>query len=254
MKNLLKEARAVDVNCAIGRGVDRKLKFESADELVSYLRKYHIARGMVTSLMAANWNLRDGNEWLLKQADGREELSPCVVLSSHLGTSELPSADELRVWLKRHGVKSVRLYPAAGNYQLDGFYAGALLELMDELRMPLLIDWGEINTVTFPQACADFPHIPFVLLGAGFRVSRLMYPLLEKRHNVFFDICKFADYGLLEEIVMKFGAERLLFGSGMPMSNPGGAITRVCLAEIADKEKVAILGGNWRRIEKEVAL
>ena len=253
MKNLLREAKAVDINCAIGRAVDRKLKFESADELASYLKKFHISRGVVTSLMATNWNLQDGNDWLFAQIAGHENLSPNVVLSPHLGTSELPPPEELHAWLKQHGVKSARLYPRSGAYQLDRFYAGALLELLNALRLPLLMDWGEIDPVSFPQVCADFPDIPFVLLGAGFLRSRLMYPLLEKRPNVFFEVSRFADYGILEEIVRKFGAGRLLFGSGMPSLNPGAAITWVCLAEIAEKEKLQILGGNWRELEQGVA-
>ena len=253
MKDLLREAEAVDINCAIGRGIDRKLKFESADELAGYLKKYHIASGVVTSLMALNWNLQDGNDWLFAQLAGHGNLSPNVVLSPHLGTSELPPPDELRAWLKKHGVRSARLYPRSGAYHLDRFYSGTLLELMNELRLPLLIDWGEIDAVSFPQVCADFPDIPFVLLGAGFNRSRFMYPLLEKRQNVFFEISRFADYGILEEIVLKFGAGRLLFGSGMPTISPGAAITWVCMAEIKEKDKLRILGGNWRELEQGVA-
>jgi predicted TIM-barrel fold metal-dependent hydrolase len=84
--------------------------------------------------------------------------------------------------------------------------------------------------------------------------ARLMYPLLEKRPNVFFDLSRFADYGIVEEIVAKFGAGRLLFGSGMPFLNPGAAITYVCYAEIAEKDKRMILSGNWERMEKAIRL
>ena len=251
MKNIMKEAAAVDVNCAIGRARDRVLKFESAAELAGYLRKYHIARAVVSSLMSFNWNANDGDEWLFQQLAAHKNLIPCVTLSSHLGTSELPSRDELKDWLKLKKVKAAKVYPQSGGFRLDAFYAGALLELLDALRIPLLMDWSEVDPGTLPQVTADFPGIPFVLLNSGFRSSRFMYPLMEKRGNVFFDVGRFDDFGLIEEIVAKFGAGRLLFGSSMPAINPGAAITMVCRADIPDEDKVLILGGNWRRMEKE---
>ena len=248
MKNIIKAAETVDVNCMIGRGTGVSYKFETALDLSKYLEKYHISKALVSSFMALNWNLKDGNEQLFDETDKFKNLIPCPILSPHLGTSELPDADEVIRMLKLHRVSAVKAYPAKAAYPFDKFYAGKLLEILNEFRIPLLVEWDELNIASLPEVTADFPDIPFVLLFAGFRKSRMMYPLLEKRKNIFFDTSRFADYKILEEIVNLFGAERILFGSGMPCFNPGPAITLICMADILEKDKKLILSGNWKRL------
>jgi len=249
MGNIIKEAETVDVNCMIGRGTGVSYKFETAQELSEYLRGNNISKAVVSSFMALNWNLKDGNKQLFDETEKFKNLIPCPILSPHLGTSELPDADGLIRMLKLHRVSAVKVYPGKGAYPFDKFYAGKLLEILNEFRIPLLVEWDELNIPSLPEVTADFPDIPFILLFAGFRKSRMMYPLLEKRKNIFFDTSRFADYKILEEIVKLFGAERILFGSGMPCFNPGPAITLLCLADIPEIDKKQILSGNWKRME-----
>ncbi len=249
MKNIILESETVDVNCMIGRGIDVSYKFETAGELSEYLAKYHISRAVVSSFMALNWNLKDGNKQLFDGTEKFRNLIPCPILSPHLGTSELPGAGKLGSILKQQRISAVKLYPATGGYPFNKFYAGKLLEILDELKIPVLIEWDEAGALTLPEVSAEFPNIPFILLFAGFRKSRMMYPLLEKRKNIFFDTSRFADYKILEEIVKLFGAERLLFGTGMSRFNPGPSMSLICLADISIKEKKQILSGNWKRLE-----
>ena len=54
MKNIMLESGAVDVNCMIGRGVGVSYKFETAQELSKYLKKFHISRAVVSSFMSLN--------------------------------------------------------------------------------------------------------------------------------------------------------------------------------------------------------
>jgi len=248
MKNIMAEAEAVDVNCMIGRGIEVAYAFETARDLAKQLKKHHVAKAVVANLMALNWNLKDGNEQLLTETGKIKNLIPCPILSPHLGTSEMPSAKDLTTMLRRHRISAVKAYPAKANYLLDTFYAGKLLAILEEFRIPLLLEWDQVDKSSLPAVTAAFPHLPFILLFAGFRASRTMYPLLEKRENVFFDTSRFADYKILEEIVSLFGADRLLFGSGMPCYHPGPAITLVCLADISEMNQRLILSGNWNRL------
>ena len=51
-----------------------------------------------------------------------------------------------------------------------------------------------------------------------------------------------------------FDAERLLFGSGLPEFSPGGLITHVMFADVADADRRKILAGNLDRLISEVEL
>jgi len=254
MKNIIEDAKSVDVNCMIGRSKGCAYKFESAKELEGQMRKCHISRALVGHFKASAWNMDDGNRSLCEELRSFPNLMPCFHLSSNLGSSALPPASKLKNILKKAGARAARVSPRSECYDLDSFYASDLLGMLDDLRLPLLVNWDELDISSLPRVCAEYKKIPFILLGAGFRKSRWMFPLLEKRDNVFFDICRFDDSHLLEEIITRFGAERLLFGSGMPLLSPGAAMTLVCYSETSDVNKKKILSGNWERIEKGIKL
>jgi predicted TIM-barrel fold metal-dependent hydrolase len=246
-KNLVAQAHAVDVNCMLGRGVDRLWKFSTAAELLKHLDAFHIERALVYHSMAYDWNLADGNRMLLEELGNHRRLLPCVVASPHLGTAEMPDAKSYRAWLRKVRPAAVRLFP--NSYKLHSFFAGELLDILDSLRLPVLINWGDLDPVALAEVSGEYAHIPFVLLKAGFKQSRSLFPLLEKRKNTYFSTSNFCDTDLLEEIVARYGARRLLFGSDMPRFHPGPALAIVCLADISAADKTLILGGNWRRLE-----
>ena len=58
----------------------------------------------------------------------------------------------------------------------------------------------------------------------------------------------------IERFVARFGAARLLFGSGLPESSPGGLIGYVMYSDISDDDKAAILAGNVETLLREVEL
>ena len=58
--------------------------------------------------------------------------------------------------------------------------------------------------------------------------------------------------GQLKGLVDTAGAERILFGSGLPRNNPGGYVMMLARADIADADRAAIAHGNLERLLGEV--
>lgn len=245
-------ARAVDVNCSIGRAPDRTWKFETADALLGYMDEFGIDRAVVWHRLAETWSVRDGNETLLKEIASRPRLRPCLMATPHLGTWEMPAAAEYRVQLAEIRPAAVRLHPKRHEYRLLPYFAGPLLEILNELRLPVLLPWEELDPADLAQTTQAFPDIPFVLLRAGYKVSRCLFPFMQQSANVFVSTNDFLDTNLLEEIVARFGAQRVLFGSDMPRMHPGPALALVCYADAPPEAKAKMLGGNWRRLEESV--
>jgi predicted TIM-barrel fold metal-dependent hydrolase len=48
--------------------------------------------------------------------------------------------------------------------------------------------------------------------------------------------------------VERFGAERILFGSRLPLYTPGAPLAVLLTARVPDSAKRAIAGGNLRRL------
>jgi predicted TIM-barrel fold metal-dependent hydrolase len=58
------------------------------------------------------------------------------------------------------------------------------------------------------------------------------------------EISGYQPHRAIEEIAQRFGARRLLFGSGLPVFEPGSAVAMVTYAELPQDQKQMIAGGN----------
>ena len=74
----------------------------------------------------------------------------------------------------------------------------------------------------------------------------------KKRENVFLETCcSTVIYGVMEMLVNKIGADRILFGSDMPFVNANAQIGKILHAKISDDDKRKILGLNMAKILKK---
>ena len=58
----------------------------------------------------------------------------------------------------------------------------------------------------------------------------------------------FRSPGVIEELVREAGAERVLFGSDIPLMDPRSQLGKIITADISDEAKRLILGANAARL------
>jgi hypothetical protein len=58
--------------------------------------------------------------------------------------------------------------------------------------------------------------------------NRITYPLMEVLPNLHFDLSTAWQHRRIQDITERFGSRRLLFGTNLPLYDPGGVIA--CLA------------------------
>ena len=79
-----------------------------------------------------------------------------------------------------------------------------------------------------------------------------LYALLEAHPNLYVDTSILSNFMVLEEMAARFGADRLLFGTGAPRYEGAGSITALRYAALSEIERQAIAGGNLERLLGEV--
>ena len=180
-----------------------------------------------------------GNEALAREADGR--LVPAWSL--------LPNA-ELLESLAAGKPKAVRITPGPTqhNFSLAKWGAGPMLDFLQANNILTLmvrndIAWGEAASLL-----ENFPRLRLVLLDTGYRADRYLFPLLDRFPNLYFDSATYLAHRQLESVVNQRGAERILFGSRLPLFTPASSLGVLASARISDADKVAIAGGNLRRL------
>lgn len=227
------------------RGIINPGSFYKKEDLLDRMKYYGIEKALVYHALAKEYNPAVGNARLMEEISGHPSLIPVWAVMPH-HTGEFPEPSALAGLLKNNGVKAVRLFPGVGdqNFSLAAWNSGSLLSMLQEERVPVLMgleqtDWNGIHDL-----CTEYPKLNIILTESDYRIDRNIYPLFEKFDNLYMEILGYKVSGGIEEICKRFGARRLIFGSGMPVFSGAGAMSMVNYARITDKEKRMIASEN----------
>ena len=151
---------------------------------------------------------------------------------------------------------AIKLYPpytpwALNEAQWDPIYAFA-----DERGLAILFHTGP-EVQSLPRFIADvaprFPNANFVAGHAGNTpIERAQAIAAAQAYsNVYLETCStFRTPGVIEQLVNEAGADRILFGSDLPLMDPRSQLGKIITANIDDHAKAQILGLNAQRVLK----
>jgi len=149
---------------------------------------------------------------------------------------------------------AVRLFPGAHRYLTERVVWGGLLDELAARRVPVLLSLE--HEVTWQQVYAllrDCPALTCVLCDIGtWSMDRYTYPLLDAYANVCVETSMLSlEDGGLEAMVRRFGAARVVFGTGFPKRYATAAMLQLTHADIAAPDRQAIAADNMLRLLKE---
>ena len=226
---------------------------ETVEELCETLDAYEIGRALVTHTLAKWHDPASGNARLMEALVEQERLAACwVVLPS--ATGEVPPEAEQVDRLLASGARAARLCPAAHRLSCEPWEMDGLLGALAERRVPLLLDsdtvhWSEPRPWRFiAWAAQTYPTLPLVLLREPHANLRTLYPLMDRCPNVIVETSYFQPHDGIRLLVERYGAERLVFGTGLPVWDPALPITGLTYAGLAPDALAAVEGGTLQRL------
>lgn len=103
------------------------------------------------------------------------------------------------------------------------------------------------------EVVKNFPGLRVVAAHmGGIKCSESVLSLLAERKDIYFDTAycasKWISKEMMERIIRKHGAERILFGSDYPWHRPSREMDLIRSLDISDEDKALILGGNAERL------
>jgi hypothetical protein len=249
----------LDCNVWIGRGVGGGPaggRAPTAQSLLAEMDRIGVREAAVYHIVARQHAPSIGNKRALTELAGHERLHPvAVVLPAHTG--EAPPPDELVAELVADDVRLVRMFPAfeAGSHRfaLREWVAGDLLGALEDGGIPLLLDFGLFRRTEPPwddiiEVCANHPRLPVILIDIQGRNNRTLYPLLARHTGLLVQTAGFNVHRGIEDFTSRFGAHRLVFGSGFPTGSMGAARFQLERADISDEDRSLIGSGNIRAL------
>ena len=231
--------------------------YETAEEFLCAMDEAEIDKSLVYGSLAKFNDAHDGNIELLDLTRGHERLIPCAAAIPH-HTGEFPDPEAFSQFLRENKIPAVRIFPVFHGLNLIGWLWGELFAMLEKLKTPLIIDLNithfsnEVDFEGIEKICARYSELPVVLTRMSVRSVRYLYPMMAMHSNLYIETSLYTAFDGLHGFAEKFGAERLLFGSNMPIANPNAAKATVLLGDLTDEQKSMIAGENLERLLKEV--
>ncbi len=238
----------IDGHVHIGIGNFFHMK-ANADLLLRLADQLGIDKLFVTDLNSLFYDMSEGNDCLARDVAAHQDrlMGYCSVPTPRLGRRAI---DEIRRCREKCGFRGVKIYshPEAPITEPATY---PLLEVAAEYGMPIL-------SHTTPDECDHLmQHVPqarLVMAHMGghpyaFGDWHRAVAVAKKHPNLLLDTASSQiDNGMLEWAVAELGPERILYGSDMPLLDPFTQMAKVTGAELDDRAKALILGGNLQRL------
>jgi hypothetical protein len=235
-----------------GFPLSRELRLEA---LESEMREHFITGGLLSHWLGKTLSAQAGNLLL-------QEMSSLLPEGMYTLWTGLPLYPEDAgpipgMGTAYKGMHGVRIFPTSHNYVAEPWILGELCEWLKTHNLPLFIWHTEIDLRSLHALALRFPGLPIVLETQTQKIlyhARTLFSLMRECPNVHIETSNFVGADYLEYSVSEFGARRLLYGSFLPVNDPFVGIGMILDADIPEKDKSLIAGGNLRRMIKEVNL
>ena len=244
-----------DARCMIGmRGIVKEGEPTTREEILELMDRCHIEKAIACHAMAKEADLPTGNMKLVEETQGDDRfVRQWCVLPHTFG--EFMAADELFAKMKENDVTSLRLLPKTCGYSLKPRSIGKLMDAAADCKVPVFLNlFEEIETAEVYDLCQDFPHVKFVVSNISYRENRWLGPILDTCANLYLGVGNYLVHNGIASLCRHYGAERLLFDTGLPTGSATAAVSLVHYAEISQEEKELIAHGNVERLLSEVKL
>jgi predicted TIM-barrel fold metal-dependent hydrolase len=249
----------IDTNAYLGPFAFRQIRHNTAEGLLRLMDAKRIDKACVSSAAAITYrNVQSGNEELAEAvAAHRDRLIPFAVINPFYAGWR----DDLEACHKEFGMKGLRLYPKWHNYALTDSCCLDLIDAATERGMPVsipfraednrqrswLVDVKDVTAAEIVPLVKAKPKAKFLLLnGVGFSGSPLGNPKSGLPANYWIEISRLSVVmgNELGKLAGTLGADRIVFGTGMPFNAPDPSLVKMEVAGLGEADKQKIFAQN----------
>ncbi len=203
-----------------------------------------------------------GNTQLLDEINGETRLHGCWILPPHYQV-DFPDPASTVDEMLNHGVTVARIVPPYYHANIVADWAsGGLFQALEAHRVPLMIAGSQLgkhpddtrpgySAQNVYDICTTYPRLPVVIVHLNWSATRILIPLMKACPNLLVEISYYSSHRGVEFLAQHFGAERILFGTGMPETGRV-ALAMVTYAAVSAAERQLIAGGNLRALLAQV--
>lgn len=244
--------RFIDCNCAVGKPADTKHFLCSTQvlPLMERLEYCHVDRAICWHYYSREGAPWAGNEMAVSLAKKNTKMIPAMVLLPN-ATKEIPDDEVVLEFAQKNAVGAIRIFPQSHMFSTRNYASANIYLVARELHLPVMLDFSQTSADSLYEMARENPEVHFIITSIYYRNLRYLYPVLEQCPNVYLETGFLKTLGSIESLCQRFGAHRLLYGSGAPEYDMGAAIGLILSAAISTEEKNLIASVNILRLMGE---
>jgi len=224
--------------------------FRNASDLLANMDRFGISRSLVWNTEARDYSPTWGNCRLLeelKAQDCGERLVPAFTVSPVMLYEE-NAMDGLIQAMTVNEVRAIRVFPGTLRHSIGQIET--LIDTLRKLKPVLFFDSKErepLDARELLSLAEKFPDIPIVYMQGMWDELVTMLDLMRHRENILVDTSWLHTPQVIELITEKFGAERMVFGTGYGSHN-GASIAALLYSDISESQRELIGHKNLERL------
>jgi len=235
----------IDVHAEIGTTPLWGVPYTDAN-LVRSMQKYGVALSIISSTIGNSCDFRLGNAQIARVVQANQAFRGCVV--TNINYSE-QSQQDMHKYLGEDSFAGMLLTSGSRDRCVTLAEAEELLNSHRRFVKPVFLHVPDQTALIAANEMAKaFPIMKFILLGMAGEDWRMATVLAERTLNLVLEVSGSFSPDKIEFAVSHIGSHRLVYGSGLPYTDPSAVIGLVRDAEVADSDKRNILEGSARRV------
>ena len=244
----------IDARCQVGRrGMFQVGEPVTHEDILELMDRCHIEKAIAYHAIAKEGEMAGGNMELVNLTEGDDRfIRQWCAMPSAFG--EFMSVEELFAGMKQYHVTSLRLLPKFCGYSLRPYALGKMMAAAADCKVPVFINLEELDVEGLYTLCKDYPDVNFIVGNTAYRMNREFGPILDTCPNFYVATGNYVSHTGIKTFCDHYGAERLIFDTGLPTGSATAAVSLISFAEISMEEKQLIAAGNIERLLSEVTL
>jgi Amidohydrolase len=142
------------------------------------------------------------------------------------------------------GARVVRMCPAEHRFLLTAPHGIAVARELAESTVSVLLALESVGPGEIHRLATEVPSLRIVLINTGYRALRELADLMDAHPEVRVDTATLSGHLAVEWVVRRYGAHRVLFGTGAPLTDDAGPRFQLDHLELPADEVELIASGN----------
>jgi predicted TIM-barrel fold metal-dependent hydrolase len=237
-----------DAHTFFGAVPDERADY-SLPTLIRELERHGIGAALTFSLKGVRYDAEEGNAETLealraRAGKGNPSLAPVATIDPRRW---LGAGEQIAGW-RQAGFRAVRLFPEAQGWPLDYAPLERILAEIDIAGLPVMASAERQGTATQIARLAKRLSVPTILMQVGYWTFAEGLAAAQADDKIHIETSSFATPESLEIAAEAVGAQRLVFGSGLPRRSAASALRMVTSSRLSSGEQALVLGENLKRI------